>query len=134
MASDERTETVEHIREAQRTARARALSQAQHDVRAHEARQQKLRQSLVAISEALGQSPASFLPATAGVSSGTASAAAASAVAGGGSGGDSEEKNGLVLRHLPLLQRCTALQSAADAATAVMTVRSASLEQLKEQV
>lgn len=128
MASDERTETVEHIREAQRTARARSLAQAQHDVRVHESKQQKLRESLVAISEALGQSPQSFLPATA------SSGGSSSTVTGGDGDGDGEEKVGVDLHHLPLLQRCAVLQSAADAATAVMTVRSTSLENLKEQV
>ena len=82
----------------------------------------------MAISEALGQSPESFLPAT--VSSGGSTTTAA----GGDGNGDGEEKNGIDLHHLPLLQRCAALQSAADAATAVMTVRSTSLENLKEQV
>ena len=80
----------------------------------------------MAISEALGQSPESFLPATVSNNGSTATAA--------GGAGNGEEKNGIDLHHLPLLQRCAALQSAADAATAVMTVRSTSLENLKEQV
>ena len=138
VSSDERSETVENIREAQMTARARALSKAKHDVRANESRQQKLRQSLVAISEALGQSPESFLPASVGANSGTnsgnASSSLVNATAAGGLGGLGGGQDGIELHHLPLLQRIAALQSAADAATAVMTVRSTSLENLKEQL
>jgi hypothetical protein len=111
--SDERSKAVSDIQKAGLRARENALQTARDKLSYSTEQTRVLERNLTLIAASLGKTIDSFFGDSALAGAGTAS-----------------EK----LQSLPALPRLSALRSAVDSATAVMTVRSSGLEKLKERL